>query len=103
MSLWLWVTGLASDSYNDWIEVWGVDFRPPNSVNLTLPVCSLSVRIGWKVARGEGPSPCSLFFEPQTEYHLRESIFTYYNQNREKSVDVTINFTELVTIYEGSP
>ena len=103
MPIWLWVTGLASDSYNDWIEVQGCDFRPPDSVDLTLPLNNLSVRIEYKIARGDGPSHCCLFWEPQTEYHLRESVFTSYRRRSEESVEVRINFTQLVEIYSGSP
>jgi hypothetical protein len=101
--MWLWISGLAKDDYNDWIETIGNDWHFPHGATFFVKPGNFRAAILRRLIAGQ-TGEVVLFRGPQTEYHFLDSIIVHASTDRDDEIlNLGINFTKVTTSYSGSP
>ena len=93
--MWLWISGLARDEYNDWIELVYFSFVSQHQIRFVVRPGKFRAAIMRRVVWGES-GEVVMFIDPHTEYHFADSVifFARTNGDDDDALDMTINFTK---------
>jgi hypothetical protein len=99
--MWLWISGISKDEYNDWIQVLSSRMSTHQQVTFSLAPSKFTNPIINRVVSGRSGN-VFLFIEPQTEFNFVDAVFMSTHWNGD-TLNVGINFSKRVVSYSGAP